>query len=63
MSCPASEDLGRFRVALSQSELREGVSVEGEPLSLDWEAPATFEANSIWVRQAVEEARRRLAKR
>jgi hypothetical protein len=60
---PAAEDLGRFRVALSQSELREGVSVEGEPLSLDWEAPATFEANSIWVRQAVEEARRRLAKR
>ena len=60
---PGSEDLGTFRIALSQSEMREGVSIEGEPLALDWEAPNTFETRKTWVRQAVEEAKKRLVKR
>lgn len=60
---PASEDLGRLRLALSRSELREGVPIEGEPLPLDWEAPSTFEGRETWVRQAVEEAKKRLVKR
>jgi hypothetical protein len=60
---PASEDLGRFRLALSQSEMREGVSIEGEPLALDWEAPSTFEARTTWVRRAVEEAKKRFTRR
>jgi hypothetical protein len=60
---PASEDLGRFRVAVSQSEMREGVSIEGEPLRLDWEAKETFASRETWVREAVEEAKRRLVKR
>jgi hypothetical protein len=58
----APEDLGTFRIALSQSEMREGVSIEGESLALDWEAPNTFETRKTWVRQAVEEAKKRLVK-
>jgi hypothetical protein len=63
VSGPDSQDLGTFRVAISQSEFREGVSIEGEPLHLDWEAPSTFETRASWVKRAVDEARARLVKR
>jgi hypothetical protein len=60
---PDREDLGTFRVALSQSEIRDGTSIEGEPIALDWEAPDTFETRGSWVRAAVDEAAKRLGRR
>jgi hypothetical protein len=60
---PMSQDLGTFKLALSRSEMREGVAIEGEPIPLDWESPRTFENRSTWVRQAFEEAKKRLSKR
>jgi hypothetical protein len=60
VSGPESEDLGTMRVALSESELKNGVTIEGEPLALDWEAPDTFETRKTWVREAVEQAQKRL---
>ena len=63
VSGPESEDLGTLRVALSESELNSGVTVEGEPLTLDWDAPDTFETRKTWIREAVEQAKKRLAAR
>jgi hypothetical protein len=60
---PESEDLGTLRVALSESELVEGKSIEGEPLALDWEAPTTFETRESWVRSATAEAVKRMKSR
>ena len=57
---PDSEDLGTLRVALSESELKDGVTIEGEPLALDWEAPDTFETRKTWVNDAVAHAFTRL---
>jgi hypothetical protein len=60
---PDSEDLGTMLVALSESQLKNGVSIEGEPLPLDWEAPDTFETRKTWVRGAVEQAKKLLRAR
>jgi hypothetical protein len=57
------EDLGRFTVAVSHSEYREGASIEGEPLRLDWEAGDDFDHRASWVTDAVAEARRRLVQK
>jgi hypothetical protein len=57
---PESEDLGTLRVALSESELKDGVTIEGEPIALEWEAPETFETRKTWVRDAIEQARKLL---
>jgi len=53
---PESEDLGTLRVALSESELKDGVTIEGEPLTLDWEAPDMFETRKTWVKDAIAKA-------
>lgn len=53
---PDSEDLGTLRIALSESELKDGVTLEGEPLTLAWEAPDTFETRKTWVKDAIEHA-------
>jgi hypothetical protein len=63
VSGPEAEDLGALRVAASESELQGGATVEGEPLTLDWEAHETFDTRRTWVRDAVEEAKRRLRAR
>jgi len=60
---PDREPLGTLRVALSRSELRDGAPIEGEPFSLDWEAPDSFETRTSWVHAAVTEAVKRLARR
>src|SRR5262249_45742209 len=60
---PDREPLGTLRVALTRSELRDGASIEGAPLQLDWEAPDGFETRTSWVRAAVAEAVKRLARR
>lgn len=48
---PDREPLGALRVALSRSELRDGVSIEGEPVHLDWEAPDSFETGVLGPRR------------
>jgi hypothetical protein len=57
---PGGEDLGRFTVAVSHSEYREGSSIEGEPLRLDWEASDDFDHRATWVTDALAQARRLL---
>ncbi|HTR50929.1 MAG TPA: S41 family peptidase [Kofleriaceae bacterium] len=54
------DQLGTFRIALSHNELQAGVSMEGEPIHLDWEAPHTFDTRDSWLRTAVDEASKRL---
>lgn len=54
-------DLGRFSIALSWEGFAGKPPLEGAPISLDWEAPETFETRKTWLDDAVTEATRRLA--
>lgn len=58
---PDRRDLGRFSIALSWEGFAGKPSLEGAPISLDWEAPETFETRTTWLDDAVTEATRRLA--
>jgi hypothetical protein len=57
----SGDDLGTLRIAVSSTEFSPGEAVEGEPLALDAESPVGFDSRDTWVRDAVREARRRLA--
>ena len=61
---PDGRDLGTFRIALSwETYPRSGKPLEGAPLQLDWEAPASFATRHSWIDLAVKEARRRVEAR
>jgi hypothetical protein len=51
-----SEDLGRFWLGVSSSELSRGTPLEGEPLRLDWTAPHDFAQRDSWIADAIRQA-------